>query len=83
MRHSADRGRHAASRSEIREGLARVQRACPGWLVMWSPWRQTYTAFCATSREGLVLDENEPTDLIQRIVHADLVLSIGRPVTPT
>lgn len=61
--------------AEIAEGIAHVRRICPGWLVMWSPWRRAYTAFSMAIGRPLVLDDATVTGIIGQILRAESALS--------
>ncbi len=41
-----------------------LTRHCRGWLVIWSPWRRTYTAFACFTPESVVLDADAPHQLL-------------------
>ncbi|WP_131738053.1 hypothetical protein [Actinomadura roseirufa] len=43
-----------------------MEVARPGWVVMWSPWRRTLTAFCAFSASApVVLDAASAEELLR------------------
>ncbi|REE96789.1 hypothetical protein [Thermomonospora umbrina] len=46
---------------------SRLQTAFPGWLVMWSPWRRTFTAFASFTPNALVMDEPTTDRLIDQM----------------
>jgi hypothetical protein len=46
---------------------ASLQRTCRGWVVIWSAWRQAFTAFSAITPDALVIDETSAWRLLQRI----------------
>lgn len=61
-------GRHAHSRrvpavsiarraAAVSSDIAALQSRCGAWLVMWSPWRQTYTGFACFTTEPLIIDD--------------------------
>jgi hypothetical protein len=56
--------RNSADRADIVQIL---QRACRGWLVIWSPWRQTYTGFACFTRERVIVDEAKVERFLDRI----------------
>jgi hypothetical protein len=39
------------------EIVAQLQKTCPGWVVMWSPWRREFTGFACFTQEPEVIDE--------------------------
>lgn len=41
-----------------------LERANTGWLIMWSPWRQAYTAFGCFAAEPIVVDDPSPDGLL-------------------
>jgi hypothetical protein len=46
----------------------RIQEGRRGWLVMWSPWHRTYTAFCCLSPDhSRPLDAATTDDLIREM----------------
>jgi hypothetical protein len=45
----------------------RVQAARSGWLVIWSPWRRTFTAFAVFAPEPVVIDEATVELLVNRM----------------
>jgi hypothetical protein len=66
--------RHAAGRSELSiddaqyvKDVQRIQRQHRGWLVMWSRWRRTFTAFSCFTPEALVVDKRTADDLISEM----------------
>jgi hypothetical protein len=75
----ADRARHAhragivrrmvVDKTDIARGL---QKELGGWLIMWSKWRQTYTAFACTTTEPLIIDEAEIGEFKKRIEQVEL-----------
>jgi hypothetical protein len=50
----------------------RIQAVHRGWLVMWSAWHRTFTAFSYFAPVPLVLDEPTPDALIIRMRQAEL-----------
>src|SRR5690349_11225845 len=56
----------------------RIQAVHRGWLVMWSTWHQTFTAFSSFTPVPLVLDEPTPHALVNRIRQAELFYSTAR-----
>jgi hypothetical protein len=51
---------------------AQVQMARPGWLVIWSPWRRTLTAFACFAADPVVIDEASPDRLVERMRGVEL-----------
>jgi hypothetical protein len=48
-----------------RETAARIERDCPGWLVMWSPYFRVYYAYpCFSVPQGTVLHDASPGELV-------------------
>lgn len=74
----AHRGRHAPAagvvhravvdKTDIARGLQSRWRT---WLIIWSKWRQTYTAFSCTTSEPLIIDEAEIGEFEKRIWQAE------------
>ena len=53
-----------------------VQRVCGSrWLVMWSPWRRTFTAFGCCTSVPVVIDDCTTAGLIHEIGSAELRFS--------
>ncbi|GAA4629794.1 hypothetical protein GCM10023196_052580 [Actinoallomurus vinaceus] len=50
-----------------------------GWLIMWSLWHRTFTAFCCFSVEPLVLDAPTIEHLLPRLREVELHHSITHP----
>jgi len=51
----------------------RIQEGRRGWLVMWSPWHRTYTAFCCLSPDhSLPLDAATADELIEEMKAIEL-----------
>lgn len=46
---------------------ASLQMTCPLWLIMWSRWHQTYTAFACFTREPVIVDEAMADAFLARI----------------
>jgi hypothetical protein len=46
---------------------ASLQMTCPRWLIMWSRWHQTYTAFACFTREPVIVDEAMVDAFLARI----------------
>jgi hypothetical protein len=60
--------RPQADRAVVAQSL---QRECRRWLIMWSAWRQTYTAFACCTREPLIIDEQRIGRFLERINEAE------------
>ncbi|MGI5233591.1 hypothetical protein [Actinoallomurus sp. CA-142502] len=56
----------------------RIQAVHRGWVVMWSAWHRTFTAFSYFTPVPLVLDEPTPNALINRMRQAELGYSTAR-----
>ena len=52
-----------------------IQESRRGWLVMWSTWHRTFTAFSCFSPVPLVLDEPTAEDLVNQMQRAELYYS--------
>ena len=51
-----------------REIAHTIQARCPGWVVMWSVWRQRFSAFgCWTSARSVVIDAADAEELIREM----------------
>ncbi|SEG94721.1 hypothetical protein SAMN04489712_15020 [Thermomonospora echinospora] len=59
---------------------SRLQASCPGWLVMWSPWRRKFTAFACLMPESMIIDESTAELLIEQIHRMEMrsVIPAGR-----
>lgn len=55
-------------RSDIAAALQRENR---GWLIIWSKWRQMFTAFACTTTEALIIDDADFDRLRNRIRQVD------------
>jgi hypothetical protein len=55
-----------------------IQESRRGWLVMWSAWHRTFTAFSCFAPVPLVLDEPTPEALLNQMRHAELYYSAAR-----
>jgi hypothetical protein len=49
-----------------------IQHSHRGWLVMWSAWRRTFTAFSCFSPTPVVVDALTAQSLIIRMQHVEL-----------
>jgi hypothetical protein len=59
---------------------AHLTSSRPGWLVLWSPWRQTFTGFnCRSSRCCPVIDEPTIDQLRAAMDLVDLELWRAQP----
>lgn len=59
---------------------ASLTDTCRGWLVIWSPWRRTYTAFAAVTGERTIIDEPTVHSLLDRMDQVEREL--GNPARP-
>jgi hypothetical protein len=51
----------------------RIQASRRGWLVMWSPWHRTYTAFCCLSPDhSRPLDAATTDELVREMRRVEL-----------
>lgn len=46
---------------------SQVEAVRPGWVVLWSPWRRTFTAFGCFAPVPVVLDDPVPVRLVSRM----------------
>lgn len=53
------------------EQARRIQATHRQWVVMWSAWRRTYTAFSCFTAEPLVVDEATPDGLVSAMVRVE------------
>lgn len=74
--------RGAGRRNVQAEAVATsLQSTCEGWVVIWSAWRQAFTAFCAIVPEALIIDDPSVSGLLQRMGEVELAASVpGLPV---
>lgn len=56
--------RIVSDKSDIARSL---QNRCRGWLVIWSKWRQTYTAFSCMTTEPMIIDDADFDRFLDRI----------------
>jgi hypothetical protein len=56
----------------------RIQATHRQWVVMWSAWRRTYTAFSCFTVGPLVVDEATPDGLVSAMVRVELHYSPTR-----
>jgi hypothetical protein len=61
------------------EQARRVQANRRGWVVMWSVWHRTFTAFGCFSPESLVLDESTIAELAEQMLRAELRYDATHP----
>ena len=54
------------------EQARRIQATHRQWVVMWSAWRRTYTAFSCFTAGPLVVDEATPDGLVSAMVRIEL-----------
>jgi hypothetical protein len=60
------------------EEARRIQATHRQWVVMWSAWRRTYTAFSCFTVGPLVVDEATPDGLVSAMVRVELHYSPTR-----
>jgi hypothetical protein len=59
---------------------ASLQSAYGGWVIIWSAWRQAFTALCAIGADPLIIDETSVARLLRRIGEVELAARTpGRP----
>jgi translation initiation factor 2 gamma subunit (eIF-2gamma) len=58
--------------AECSEQALRIQAAHRQWVVMWSVWRRTYTAFSCFTVGPLVVDEATPDGLVSAMARVEL-----------
>jgi hypothetical protein len=46
---------------------ANLQITCARWLVIWSPWRRTYTGFACFTQEPTIVDEAKVDAFLARV----------------
>jgi hypothetical protein len=57
-RPDSDRVHMPRDRNQVESDQARwLGTSRPGWLVIWSPWRRTFTAFACFAPDAVVIDE--------------------------
>jgi hypothetical protein len=66
------------SDARARKVAARLQAQHPRWLIIWSPWRQQFTAFGRFAPVPIVIDEATPGELL-KAMHAQ-ELRFARPL---
>jgi hypothetical protein len=73
-RHPRDSARKSAKARDALciEQAERIQRAHRGWVVMWSAWRRTFTAFGCFSQARLVVDEPTADGLVDQMRRIEL-----------
>jgi hypothetical protein len=62
----------------LSEEAQRIQATHRSWLVMWSAWHQTFTAFCCISPVPLIVDEPTADALISEMLRVELHYSPTR-----
>jgi len=58
--------------AQAREVAARIQAQHPRWLIIWSPWRQQFTAFGCFAPVPIVIDEADPSELLKAMQAEEL-----------
>lgn len=84
-RHSAGAHSQQGPRAYQRDYYARDVAAdlasrCPGWVIIWSAWRQTFTAFSAVTAECVVIDDPSANRLLESIGAIQRAVAHGRAV---
>ncbi|GAA4609187.1 hypothetical protein GCM10023195_36790 [Actinoallomurus liliacearum] len=69
-RSRASGGAHRNTRAEA--VAASLQSAYGGWVIIWSPWRRAFSAFCAVSTDSMIIDEASVSGLLRRIGEVEL-----------
>ena len=95
MRREVDRSRPGTGAYSVtesrdarcREEAQRIQELSNHWVVMWSAWHQTFTAFSCFSPNRLVLDEPTSAELLDamrrtEIHHTPTLIGGLEPVNP-
>ena len=59
---------------------ASVQSTCLGWVVIWSAWRQAFTAFSAITGDRLIIDETSVVRLLARMREVEVAMNVRRSV---
>ncbi|GAA4634144.1 hypothetical protein GCM10023196_074520 [Actinoallomurus vinaceus] len=49
-----------------------LQSTYGGWVIIWSAWRQAFTAFSAISTDPMIIDETSVSRLLHRIGEVEL-----------
>jgi intergrase/recombinase len=49
------------------ETAANLQKSCRYWLIMWSRWRQKYTAFACFTHQPIIVDEEKIDRFLTRL----------------
>jgi hypothetical protein len=62
------------------QAVASLQQTCPSWLVMWSRWRQTYTAFACFTAEPVIVDEAQEDAFLARLKAIEMASASGQDV---
>lgn len=55
---------------------ASLQVTCPTWLIMWSRWHQTYTAFACFTPNRVIIDEARADALLAHIKEVELASTL-------
>jgi len=77
-RRSKPLGSAAGDDDGCSEEALRIQATYRQWVVMWSAWRRTYTAFSCFTAGPLVVDEATPDALVSAMVRVELHYSPTR-----
>jgi hypothetical protein len=77
-RRSKPLGSAAGDDATCSEEARRIQATHRQWVVMWSAWRRTFTAFSCFTVGPLVVDEATPDGLVSAMVRVELHYSPTR-----
>lgn len=72
-------GRRTAKDEWCSEQARRIQDSRRGWLVMWSVWHRTFTAFGCFSPDRLIIDESTVDELAEQMLRVELHYSATSP----
>lgn len=78
-RHRADYSALGIDDVQCWEQARQIQGQYRRWLVMWSRWHRTFTAFSCFSPRPLVVDEPTADRLRERISSIELYYDTARP----
>lgn len=57
--------------------IAAYQNVARGWLLMWSPWRRTWTAIACFGAAPVIIDHPDPLELLRQCRAAELSAAQG------
>lgn len=61
-----------------RASAADLQATCRSWLVIWSPWRRTFTGFACFTAGQVIIDEADKDAFLEQVKQVELANSVGR-----